>query len=102
MAVQYDYQKMEMTVPLADRAAVLFVHLLLHGNILKNFQEYSVLSALISVYGVVIVILYLIRKYEPKPIRIFLQDGSNDLNIYAGDWWKANEINGKGIDIFRI
>lgn len=33
----------------------------------------------------------LIRKYEPKPIRIFLQDGSNDLNIYAGDWWKSNE-----------
>lgn len=33
----------------------------------------------------------LIRKYEPKPFRIFLQDGSNDLNIYAGDWWKANE-----------
>lgn len=33
----------------------------------------------------------LIRKYEPKPVRIFLQDGSNDLNIYAGDWWKANE-----------
>ena len=33
----------------------------------------------------------LIRKYEPKPIRIFLQGGSNDLNIYAGDWWKANE-----------
>ncbi|MEJ7679198.1 MAG: alpha/beta hydrolase-fold protein [Segetibacter sp.] len=33
----------------------------------------------------------LIRKYEPKPIRIFLQDGANDLNIYGGDWWKANE-----------
>ncbi|MDB5249132.1 MAG: SMP-30/Gluconolaconase/LRE-like region-containing protein [Segetibacter sp.] len=33
----------------------------------------------------------LVRKYEPKPIRIFLQDGTNDLNIYAGDWWKANE-----------
>ncbi len=33
----------------------------------------------------------LIRKYEPKPIKIFLQDGSNDLNIYAGDWWMANE-----------
>jgi gluconolactonase len=33
----------------------------------------------------------LIRKYEPKPIRVFMQDGSNDLNIYAGDWWKANE-----------
>ena len=33
----------------------------------------------------------LIRKTEPKPLRVFLQDGSNDLNIYAGDWWKANE-----------
>lgn len=32
----------------------------------------------------------LIRKTEPKPIRVFLQDGENDLNIYAGDWWIAN------------
>jgi enterochelin esterase-like enzyme len=33
----------------------------------------------------------LVRKSEPKPLRIFLQDGSNDLNIYAGDWWLANQ-----------
>src|SRR5436190_18999522 len=33
----------------------------------------------------------LIRKYEPKPLRVFLQDGSNDLNIYGGDWWMANQ-----------
>lgn len=33
----------------------------------------------------------LIRKLEPKPIRIFLQDGSNDLNNYGGDWWMANQ-----------
>ncbi|WP_426293615.1 SMP-30/gluconolactonase/LRE family protein [Dyadobacter endophyticus] len=33
----------------------------------------------------------LIRKYEPKPIRIYMQDGANDLNIYAGDWWMANQ-----------
>jgi gluconolactonase len=33
----------------------------------------------------------LVRKYEPKPLRIFLQDGSNDNNIYAGDWWMANQ-----------
>jgi sugar lactone lactonase YvrE/enterochelin esterase-like enzyme len=33
----------------------------------------------------------LVRKYEPKPLRIFLQDGSNDLNIYGGDWWMANQ-----------
>jgi sugar lactone lactonase YvrE/enterochelin esterase-like enzyme len=33
----------------------------------------------------------LIRKYEPKPIRVFLQDGSRDQNIYGGDWWMANQ-----------
>jgi sugar lactone lactonase YvrE/enterochelin esterase-like enzyme len=33
----------------------------------------------------------LVRKFEPKPLRIFLQDGSNDLNIYGGDWWMANQ-----------
>lgn len=33
----------------------------------------------------------LVRKYEPKPIRVFLQDGANDLNIYGGDWWMANQ-----------
>lgn len=33
----------------------------------------------------------LVRKWEPKPLRVFLQDGSNDLNIYAGDWWHANQ-----------
>ncbi len=33
----------------------------------------------------------LIRKTEPKPIKVFLQDGSGDLNIYGGDWWIANQ-----------
>lgn len=33
----------------------------------------------------------LIRKTEPKPLRIFLQDGDKDLNIYGGDWWMANQ-----------
>ncbi|MEZ6057546.1 MAG: SMP-30/gluconolactonase/LRE family protein [Planctomycetaceae bacterium] len=33
----------------------------------------------------------LIRKFEPKPIRVFLQDGSNDNNLYGGDWFNANE-----------
>lgn len=32
----------------------------------------------------------LIRKTEPKPLRVFLQDGTSDLNIYAGDWYAAN------------
>jgi len=33
----------------------------------------------------------LIRKTEPKPLRVFLQDGSNDLNIYSGSWYLANQ-----------
>ncbi|MCY7350069.1 MAG: SMP-30/gluconolactonase/LRE family protein [Cytophagaceae bacterium] len=33
----------------------------------------------------------LVRKYDPKPLRVFLQDGANDLNIYGGDWWMANQ-----------
>jgi sugar lactone lactonase YvrE/enterochelin esterase-like enzyme len=32
----------------------------------------------------------LVRKTEPKPLRVFLQDGDHDLNIYAGDWFVAN------------
>ncbi len=32
----------------------------------------------------------LVRKVEPKPIRVFLEDGSADQNIYGGDWWMAN------------
>ncbi len=33
----------------------------------------------------------LLRKTEPKPLRVFLQDGINDLNIYGGDWWMVNQ-----------
>lgn len=32
-----------------------------------------------------------IRKFEPKPLRVFLQDGSNDNDIYGGSWWIANQ-----------
>jgi sugar lactone lactonase YvrE/enterochelin esterase-like enzyme len=32
----------------------------------------------------------LIRKNEPRSIRIFQQDGRNDLDIYAGSWFIAN------------
>jgi enterochelin esterase-like enzyme len=32
----------------------------------------------------------LIRKMEPKPIRIYMQDGDHDLDIYGGSWWHAN------------
>src|SRR5713101_7378898 len=33
----------------------------------------------------------LIRKTEPKPLRVFLQDGKNDQNIYAGNWFIGNQ-----------
>ena len=57
-------------------------------------QEFSKVFSCIGTYiGLRGVESYptLIRKYEPKPLKIFLQDGSNDLNIYAGDWWMANQ-----------
>lgn len=34
--------------------------------------------------------LTLIRKTEHKPLRIYLQDGSNDLNNFSGNWFLAN------------
>jgi gluconolactonase len=34
----------------------------------------------------------LVRKTEPKPLRVFLVDGSNDHNIYCGDWWMQNQM----------
>ncbi len=37
----------------------------------------------------------LVRKTEPKPIRVFMQDGSNDELTWAigeaGDWWMGNQ-----------
>lgn len=34
---------------------------------------------------------YLVRKTPPKPIRVFLQSGSNDHNLEFGDWALANQ-----------
>ncbi len=33
----------------------------------------------------------LIRKTEPKALRVFLQDGSNDANGVGGNWFLANQ-----------
>ena len=33
----------------------------------------------------------LLRKTEPRPIRVFLQDGRRDLDIYSGNWWLGNQ-----------
>ncbi|MES2736008.1 MAG: alpha/beta hydrolase-fold protein [Verrucomicrobiota bacterium] len=34
----------------------------------------------------------LVRKIEPKPLRIYLQSGTGDNNLYCGDWWMANQM----------
>ena len=31
----------------------------------------------------------LVRRTEPRALRVFMVDGNNDLNIYSGDWWMA-------------
>ncbi|MBI1357563.1 MAG: gluconolactonase [Acidobacteria bacterium] len=33
----------------------------------------------------------LVRKHEPRPLKVFLQDGRNDNNIYSGSWWIVNQ-----------
>ncbi len=33
----------------------------------------------------------LIRKSEPKPLRVYLQDGSHDQDIYGGAWYLGNQ-----------
>lgn len=33
----------------------------------------------------------LIRKTENMPIRVFLQDGQTDLDLFGGSWWAANQ-----------
>jgi enterochelin esterase-like enzyme len=33
----------------------------------------------------------LIRKTEPKPLRVFLQDGRADQDIYSGSWYLGNQ-----------
>jgi sugar lactone lactonase YvrE/enterochelin esterase-like enzyme len=33
----------------------------------------------------------IIRKTEPKPIRVFLQDGTNDQDIFSGSWYLGNQ-----------
>jgi enterochelin esterase-like enzyme/sugar lactone lactonase YvrE len=35
--------------------------------------------------------LSLIRKTEPKPLRLFLQSGKHDMNTYAGSWYINNQ-----------
>ncbi len=32
----------------------------------------------------------LVRLTEPKPLRIFLEGGAKDLDVFAGSWWTAN------------
>ena len=39
----------------------------------------------------------LVRKHEPRPLKVFLQDGRNDLDIYSGSWWMANQTLAKSL-----
>lgn len=40
----------------------------------------------------------MVRKMEPKPLRVFLQDGTNDQNIYSGSWYQANQELAKSLE----
>jgi enterochelin esterase family protein len=40
----------------------------------------------------------LVRALPKKPIRVFLQDGSNDLDVAAGSWWLANQTLARSLE----
>lgn len=40
----------------------------------------------------------LVHKFETKPIRFFLQSGSNDMWTSFGDWWSANQAMVRALD----
>jgi enterochelin esterase family protein len=40
----------------------------------------------------------LVRRLPKKPIRVFLQDGSNDLDLPAGSWWLANQTMARSLE----
>jgi len=43
-----------------------------------------------------------IRKTEKKPIRVFLQDGANDLDNLHGNWPLAKPGDGGGVEIRQV
>jgi len=40
---------------------------------------------------------FMIRRYAKKDIKVFLQDGSNDLDNIFGDWWISNQQMGSAL-----
>src|SRR6478609_11212508 len=65
------FQKMEMTAPLADRAAVQYVHSLPHGNAPKSLQKYSAPSAHTLACVVPTITIFLCANMNPNPSASF-------------------------------
>ncbi len=40
----------------------------------------------------------LVRRMPKRPIRVFLQDGANDLDVAAGSWWLANQTLARSLE----
>lgn len=60
------------------------------GNVPISFARWSAISEVLPTSGGGHVYPALIRKTENKPLRVFLQDGSNDLDNAHGNWWLGN------------
>lgn len=44
------------------------------------------------------VLANIVRKTEPRAMRVFLEDGAGDLDIYAGSWWQANQALARSLE----
>ena len=38
------------------------------------------------------------RRLPKKPIRVFLEDGSNDLDVAPASWWLANQTLARSLE----
>ncbi|KAI9005558.1 SMP-30/gluconolaconase/LRE-like region-containing protein [Hyaloraphidium curvatum] len=53
-------------------------------------RVFSACGSFVALRGMHVMPL-LLRKHEPRRIRVYIQGGTNDLNNDYGDWWMANQ-----------
>lgn len=51
----------------------------------------SAVGSFTSLHGGGNNLAYLVRKFEPRPLRVFLEEGDGDLDNFAGNWPLANK-----------
>ena len=85
------FQKSQSIVPSVASVRGALVPLRLLGNILKHSERCSVISEVLSISEVGMLVPYLIRKTEKKPLENISSGRSTDLDNVHGHWPLANK-----------